>query len=96
MLRLDRSTGKIASVAGSGTKGYAGDGGPAIKAQLNEPYEVRFDRAGNMLVVEMQNQLVRQVDRKSELISTAARKVDAFLILRDQVEREERDGTSQH
>src|SRR5438046_1677393 len=40
--------GKIITVAGSGEKGYTGDGGPATKAELNEPYEVRFDRAGNV------------------------------------------------
>src|SRR4051812_47675966 len=35
--------GTISTVAGSGQKGYAGDGGPALQAKLNEPYEVRFD-----------------------------------------------------
>src|SRR5687767_1104168 len=63
---------KISVVAGSGTKGYSGDGGPATKADLNEPYEVRFDRAGNMLLVEMQNHLVRRVDARTGVISTVA------------------------
>jgi streptogramin lyase len=70
--RLDLKTGKLTTVAGSGTKGYAGDGGPATQAQLNEPYEVRFDKAGNMLFVEMQNHLVRRVDAKAGTISTVA------------------------
>jgi len=70
--RLDLTSGELTTVAGNGTKGYAGDGGPATKAQLNEPYEVRFDKAGNMLFVEMQNQLVRKVDRQTGLISTIA------------------------
>jgi len=72
VLRLDLKSGELKTVAGNGTKGYAGDGGPATKAQLNEPYEVRFDRAGNMLFVEMQNQLVRKVDRQTGTISTVA------------------------
>jgi sugar lactone lactonase YvrE len=72
VLRLDLKTGELTTVAGSGTKGYSGDGGPATKAQLNEPYEVRFDKAGNMLFVEMQNQLVRKVDAKTGVISTIA------------------------
>src|SRR5437868_12057293 len=46
--RLDFKTGELTTVAGNGTKGYSGDGGPAGTAQLNEPYEVRFDRDGNM------------------------------------------------
>jgi streptogramin lyase len=70
--RLDLKTGELTTVAGSGIKGYAGDGGPATNAQLNEPYEVRFDKAGNMLFVEMQNHLVRRVDAKTGLISTVA------------------------
>ena len=53
-------------------EGVSGDGGQATKAQLNEPYEVRFDRAGNMLFVEMQNQIVRKVDAQTGIISTIA------------------------
>lgn len=70
--RLDLKAGRLTTVAGAGRKGYAGDGGPAQEAVLNEPYEVRFDRAGNMYFVEMQNHLVRRVDRQSGIISTVA------------------------
>lgn len=70
--RLDESTGKITIVAGNGKQGYSGDGGPATKAKLNEPYEVRFDSAGNMFFVEMKNNIVRRVDAKSGIISTVA------------------------
>ncbi|MBI1899382.1 MAG: SMP-30/gluconolactonase/LRE family protein [Acidobacteria bacterium] len=69
--RLDLKTKKLTTVAGTGEKGYAGDGGPAVKAQLNEPYEIRFDRAGNMYFVEMRNNVIRKVDRKG-MISTLA------------------------
>ena len=51
--RVDRRTGKITTVAGNGAKGYSGNGGPATDAQLNEPYEVRFDASGNMYFVEL-------------------------------------------
>lgn len=70
--RLDESTGKITIVAGSGKQGYSGDGGPATEAELNEPYEVRFDAVGNMFFVEMKNNIVRRVDAKSGIISTVA------------------------
>jgi streptogramin lyase len=70
--RLDLKSGHLTTVAGSGQKGYAGNGGPATKAQLNEPYEVRFDRAGNLLFVEMRNHIVRRVDAKSGTITTVA------------------------
>lgn len=72
VFRLDLNSGQLTTVAGNGRKGYSGDGGPATQAELNEPYEVRFDSVGNMLFVEMQNQLVRKVDRKAGLISTVA------------------------
>ena len=72
VLRLDLKSRELTTVAGTGTKGYSGDGGPATKAQLNEPYEVRFDRGGNMLFVEMKNFVVRKVDRQTGQISTVA------------------------
>ncbi len=65
--------GVISTVAGTpGKKGYAGDGGPALGALLNEPYEIRFDRAGDMVFVEMRNNVVRRVDAKTGVISTIA------------------------
>ena len=70
--RIDPRTGTITTVAGSGHAGYSGDGGPAAKALLNEPYEVRFDLRGNMYFVEMKNHLVRRVDAKTGMISTVA------------------------
>ncbi|MEZ6051547.1 MAG: hypothetical protein R3C02_09195 [Planctomycetaceae bacterium] len=54
---VDLKTGLITTVAGTGEPGYAGDGGPATQAKLKEPYEVRFDHDGNMLFVEMLNNL---------------------------------------
>lgn len=70
--RIDEKTGQISTVAGCGEKGYSGDGGPALKAKLNEPYEIRFDQAGNMYFVEMANHIVRRVDAKTGKIETVA------------------------
>lgn len=70
--RIDESTGLISTFAGSGSMGYDGDGKPADRALCNEPYEVRFDGAGNMFFVEMQNHIVRRVDAGTKLISTVA------------------------
>jgi streptogramin lyase len=71
-IRKVAADGTISTVAGTGTKGYAGDGGPATKAQLNEPYEVRFDPAENLVFVERANHCVRRVDAKTGIISTVA------------------------
>ena len=70
--RVDLVSGQMTTVAGCGRKGYSGDGGPAIQAELNEPYEVRFDHRGNMLFVEMQIHVVRRVDRFTGIILTIA------------------------
>jgi streptogramin lyase len=70
--RLDLKTHRISTVAGNGQMGYAGDGGPALAAAMNQPYEVRFDSAGNMYVDEMMNHVVRRVDAKTHIITTVA------------------------
>ncbi|MBY0503320.1 MAG: SMP-30/gluconolactonase/LRE family protein [Bryobacteraceae bacterium] len=71
--RLDLKTKRLTIVAGTpGKSGYAGDGGPATQALLFEPYEVRFDTAGNLFFVEMKNHLVRRVDKKTGVITTVA------------------------
>jgi streptogramin lyase len=72
VIRRIAQDGTITTAAGSGKSGYTGDGGPALEARLNEPYEVRFDKAGNMFFVEMKNNLVRRVDLKTHTISTVA------------------------
>lgn len=72
ILRLDLASMKIAVIAGTGTRGYSGDGGPAKNAQLNTPHEVRFDSKGNIYIAERDNHVVRFVDMKTRIISTAA------------------------
>lgn len=70
--RLDLTTNRLRVIAGNGQRGYAGDGGLATQAELNEPYEVRFDQNGNLFFVEMQNHVVRRVDAASGVVSTVA------------------------
>ncbi len=70
--RVDLKTAAVTTVAGSGEKGYSGDGGPATAARLNQPYELLFDKTGNLYFVEMQNHVVRRVDAKSHIITTVA------------------------
>src|SRR6266511_4402806 len=52
VIRRVAPDGTISTVAGTGQHGYSGDGGPALQARLNEPYEIRFDQGGNMVFVE--------------------------------------------
>ena len=64
--------GIIHTVAGSGQKGYSGDGGPALQATFNLPHELRFDAAGDLYIVDMTNHAVRKVDMKTGIITTLA------------------------
>ncbi len=64
--------GKLHVVAGSGQKGYSGDGGPARQATFNLPHEIRFDKHGDLFIVDMTNHAVRKVDMKSGVITTFA------------------------
>ncbi len=53
--------GIITTVAGNGTPGYSGDGGPAISAQLYEPIGITVDIIGNLYIADSSNQRVRKV-----------------------------------
>jgi len=70
--RVDARTGIITTCAGSGAAGYSGDGGPAIRAQLNEPYGIAVDRMANVYIADRHNHCVRRVDSASGVITTAA------------------------
>jgi sugar lactone lactonase YvrE len=70
--KLHFRTRELSTVAGNLRTGYSGDGHLATEAAMNQPYEVEFDAAGNMFVVEMQNHVVRRVDAKTQIITTVA------------------------
>ena len=70
--RLDLQAGRTSLVAGSGRKGYDGDGGPAVEAALNLPHEIQFDAAGNLYIAERDNHAIRMIDAKTGIISTLA------------------------
>src|SRR5262249_5919190 len=59
------------TIAGTGTPGFSGDGGPAAGAQLNLPYGVAIDRSNNILISDLNNGRVRRVNT-SGIISTGA------------------------
>ncbi len=68
-IRKVDTSGIINTVAGNGTKGFSGDGGPATAAQLNTPHAVAFDKSGNMYIADYDNYCIRKVDT-SGIIST--------------------------
>ena len=70
--RIDLRTRRTATVAGSGEKGFAGDGGMATAASLNMPHEIQFDRHGHLYIAERDSHVIRKVDAKTGVISTFA------------------------
>ena len=61
-IRKVDANGIISTVAGNGTSGFSGDGGPAIAAQLNTPHGVATDSAGNLYIADTYNRRIRKVD----------------------------------
>jgi uncharacterized protein (TIGR03437 family) len=60
-IRKVAPNGQISTVAGSGTKGYWGDGGLATSAQLNYPLGVAVDTTGNLYIADRDNNGIRKV-----------------------------------
>jgi len=60
--RVDAKTGLLTTVAGDGTPGFAGDGGPAAKARLNFPTGLGLDGKGNLYVVDSVNARIRKIE----------------------------------
>ena len=55
------TAGDVYTVAGSGARGFSGDGGPATSAMLSFPDGVSLDRAGNLAIADTDNNRVRIV-----------------------------------
>jgi sugar lactone lactonase YvrE len=68
--KVDRD-GIIHTVAGSGKKGYSGDGGPATKAALKDPWGVAVDREENVYIADHHNRVIRKVDPEGTITTIA-------------------------
>jgi len=65
------SNGKIYTVAGNGVAGFKGDGDLAVNAELNRPFAIALDRAGNLYIADSENFRIRRV-APSGVITTIA------------------------
>ena len=63
--------GTIETFAGTGTAGFSGDGGSAGAAELNQPYGLAFDRAGNLYIADLGNARVRKVSNDGTIQTVA-------------------------
>jgi sugar lactone lactonase YvrE len=70
--RVAATTGIVTTVAGNGTAGFSGDGGPATGAALNAPFGMVVDASGNLFIADQGNQRVRRVAAATGIITTVA------------------------
>src|ERR1700681_1854201 len=70
--KVDMKTGIISTVAGTGSPGFGGDGGPATKAQFRQPHCVLLDRDGSLLICDIGNHRIRRLHLDSGIIETYA------------------------
>ena len=70
--RVSGFGGGIGTIAGTGERGYGGDGGPATGAMLASPISVAVDSAGNLYIADGWNRRIRKVDAAARTISTIA------------------------
>jgi uncharacterized repeat protein (TIGR01451 family) len=61
----------VTTYAGNGTAGFAGDSGPAISAELQNPWGVAVDKAGNVYVADQTNNRIRKVDTNGNITTVA-------------------------
>ena len=72
------TTGTISTIAGNGTTGYSGDGGPATSAALFEPMGVAIDRFGNVHIADMHNNCIRRVNTDGVITTYAGNNTPGF------------------
>jgi len=71
VIRFVGADGSISTVAGNGTRGYAGDNGAATAAQLNSPTRARLDGNGNLYFCDTNDNVIRKID-KNGIVTTVA------------------------
>ena len=70
--KVAAGTGIITTMAGSGTLGFSGDGGPATDANISAPFSIAVDAAGNLYIADYYNYRIRRVDAGTGIITTVA------------------------
>ena len=77
-IRMVDAQGLITTIAGTGVRGFSGDGGPATEAQLGTPDGIAIDGAGNLSIAGNSNHRVRVVNSEGIIRTLAGNGVAAF------------------
>lgn len=78
---VDASTGVISTVVGTGTSGYAGDGGPATAAEIDMPWGLDITPSGDLLFADRNRHVVRLVDEAAPVPALAGGPWAMFAVL---------------
>ncbi len=70
-IRMVDTTGVISTIAGNGTAGFAGDGGAATAAMLQNPFSVLADTAGNLYIADVDNERIRMINSNGIIVTVA-------------------------
>jgi sugar lactone lactonase YvrE len=70
--KISARDGAVTVVAGTGSLGYSGDGGPAISAMLGKGISFALDAAGNIYIADYENNRIRRVEATTGIITTVA------------------------
>ena len=71
-IRKVDANGIMSTYAGTGQRGYEGDGGSALEATWGAPKAIRCDAQDNLIVVDTENHAVRRIDAGTGLVTTIA------------------------
>jgi sugar lactone lactonase YvrE len=72
VIRKVDTTGRLTTIAGTGTQGFSGDGGPATAAALDSPQGLALDTTGNLYLADTHNHRIRKLNLATGLITTIA------------------------
>jgi len=77
-IRKINASGIINTIGGTGTPGYSGDGGPATSAEINYPWGIRTDSAGNVFFAEPNNDIIRKITSDGIMVTVAGTGINGY------------------
>ncbi|MFN0152247.1 MAG: hypothetical protein ACKVU1_16205 [bacterium] len=69
--KINIATRAVTTIAGNGTPGYTGDGGPALSAQFSQPTDIACTPAGSVYVADSDNAVIRKIDANGVVTTVA-------------------------
>src|SRR5581483_9366527 len=72
------NAGIITTIAGTGSRGYSGDGGPAINASFQSPRYLTVDNSGNIYISDDGNECIRKIDGSGTITTIAGNGIQGY------------------